>query len=51
MESKMDMINDTEDKINAQRQQEIDKTGDIFGEQEEILWHIDLGKNLRIGKQ
>ena len=46
-----DMVQDAEDEEHAERQAEVNQALDIFGKQENILWHVDLGEDVRIAHQ
>ncbi len=46
-----DMVDHAEHKKHAQRQSKVDQRLNVFREQKQVLWHIDLGKDLGIAQQ
>ena len=45
-----DAIQDAENEEHAERQPEVNQALDVFGEQEQVFWYIDLGKNVRVAQ-
>ena len=51
MDAEGDMVNGSKHEKDAKGQTEIDERGNVFGQQEHILWHIDFADNAPVCHQ